>query len=75
MNGATAIITQRTVFRTLTPLIGSVSVSTTSNFSSHMIPETANEIFTIDKMQIIGARSSLKYFRSFRNSWISCKKK
>jgi hypothetical protein len=39
-----------------------------------MIPEAANEMFTIDKMQIIGARSSLKYFRSFRNSRISCNK-
>lgn len=74
MNGATAISTQRTVFRMLTPLMGSVSVSTKSNFSSHMIPEAANEMFTIDKMQIIGARSSLKYFRSFRNSRISCNK-
>jgi hypothetical protein len=65
MNGATAISTQRTVFRTLTPLMGSVSVSMKSNFRSHIIPEAANEMFTTDKMQIIGARSSLKYFKSF----------
>jgi hypothetical protein len=74
MNGATTISTQTSVFRTLTPLIGSVSVSTASNFSSHAIPETENEMLTINKMQIIGERSSFKYFRSFLNSPISCNK-
>ena len=74
MKGATTISTQRSVFRTLTPLIGSVSVSTASNFSSHTIPEAENEMLTINKMQIIGERSSFKYFRSFLNSPISCNK-
>lgn len=74
MKGATTISTQRSVFRTLTPLIGSFSVSTASNFSSHTIPEAENEMLTINKMQIIGERSSFKYFRSFLNSPISCNK-
>lgn len=37
-----------------------------------MIPEAANEMLTIDKIQTTGARSSFKYLRSFRNSRISC---
>jgi hypothetical protein len=74
MNGATTISTHRSVFRILIPLIGSVSVSTASNFNSHAMPETENEMLTINKMQIIGARSSFKYFRSFLNSPISCNK-
>jgi len=74
MKGATTISTQRSVFRTLTPLIGSVAVSTASNFNSHTIPEAENEMLIINKMQIIGERSSFKYFRSFLNSPISCNK-
>jgi hypothetical protein len=54
MKGATTISTQRSVFRTLTTLTGSVSVSTASNFNIHAIPEAENEMLTINKMQIIG---------------------
>lgn len=55
----------------LIPAMGSVSVSILSRFRSHRTPDMAQDTLTMVNKHTAGARSSFKYFNSFRNSAIS----
>lgn len=74
-NGTTTAEIHRSSLRMLMPTNGSVSVSTLSKLSSHIMPDVAHEMFTIVNKQTAGARSSFKYFNSLPNSAISYVKK